>query len=219
MGKKSINLNRFSMIASLCLLSVFLCITLLAANGEQHTEHRAERKSMLLKMMDSMMTEMDSVSLDASVAGDFLRQMIPHHQGAVEMAEYEIKYGKSPEMIRLARKIVTAQQQEIAEMETMLKNYPYKEGETVPIKYVDAMTKIMMDMMHQTPTDMELKGKDVDCSFAMVMLPHHQAAVDMAMVFLKLEPQSQLVTFAQSIVSDQKKEIEQMQKFIENDCK
>ena len=81
---------------------------------------------MLLKMMDSMMTEMDSVSLDASVAGDFLRQMIPHHQGAVEMAEYEIKYGKSPEMIRLARKIVTAQQQEIAEMETMLKNYPYK---------------------------------------------------------------------------------------------
>lgn len=52
MGKKSINLNRFSMIASLCLLSVFLCITLLAANGEQHTEHRAERKSMLLKMMD-----------------------------------------------------------------------------------------------------------------------------------------------------------------------
>ena len=214
MGKKAINLNRFSMIASLCLLSVFLCITLLAANGEQHTEHCAERKSMLLKMMDSMMTEMDSVSLDASVSGDFLRQMIPHHQGAVEMAEYEIKYGKSPEMIRLARKIVTAQQQE-----TMLKNYPYKEGETVPIKYVDAMTKIMMDMMHQTPTDMELKGKDVDCSFAMVMLPHHQAAVDMAMVFLKLEPQSQLVTFAQSIVSDQKKEIEQMQKFIENDCK
>ena len=212
MGKKAINLNRFSMIASLCLLSVFLCITLLAANGEQHTEHCAERKSMLLKMMDS-------ISLDASVSGDFLRQMIPHHQGAVEMAEYEIKYGKSPEMIRLARKIVTAQQQEIAEMETMLKNYPYKEGETVPIKYVDAMTKIMMDMMHQTPTDMELKGKDVDCSFAMVMLPHHQAAVDMAMVFLKLEPQSQLVTFAQSIVSDQKKEIEQMQKFIENDCK
>ena len=81
------------------------------------------------------------------------------------------------------------------------------------------MTKIMMDMMHQTPTDMELKGKNVDCSFAMVMLPHHQAAVDMAMAFLKLEPQSQLVTFAQSIVSDQKKEIEQMQKFIENDCK
>ena len=39
------------------------------------------------------------------------------------------------------------------------------------------------------------------------------------MAFLKLEPQSQLVTFAQSIVSDQKKEIEQMQKFIENDCK
>jgi len=93
MGKKAINLNRFSMIASLCLLSVFLCITLLAANGEQHTEHCAERKSMLLKMMDSMMTEMDSVSLDASVSGDFLRQMIPHHQGAVEMAEYEIKYG------------------------------------------------------------------------------------------------------------------------------
>lgn len=219
MDKWNINQSRFLTIAGLCLLSVFLCIPLLAADGEQHKEHHAEKKNVLLRMMDSMMTEMESVPLDASVSGDFLRQMIPHHQGAVEMAEYEIKYGKSPEMIRLARKIVTAQQKEIAEMEAMLKNYPYREGETVPIKYVDAMNKIMMDMMHQTPTDEELKGKNVDCSFAMVMLPHHQAAVDMAMVFLKLEPQSQLVTFAQGIVSDQKKEIEQMQKFIEIDCK
>ena len=42
--------------------------------------------------------------------------MIPHHKGAVSMAEVELKYGKDPDMKRLAKNIIKAQNDEIAYM-------------------------------------------------------------------------------------------------------
>jgi uncharacterized protein (DUF305 family) len=47
---------------------------------------------------------------------DFVSHMIPHHQGAVEMAEVELKYGKDPEMRKLAADIIKAQKGEIGRM-------------------------------------------------------------------------------------------------------
>ncbi|MDQ3558298.1 MAG: DUF305 domain-containing protein [Pseudomonadota bacterium] len=59
-------------------------------------------------MMKGMMAE------DTDVA--FACAMIPHHQGAINMAEVELQYGDSDEMKEMARKIIDAQKQEIAEL-------------------------------------------------------------------------------------------------------
>lgn len=53
---------------------------------------------------------------------DMLRGMIPHHQGAVEMAEVVIKYGKDAQVRRLAMEIIRAQKLEIRWMQNYLKS-------------------------------------------------------------------------------------------------
>ncbi len=51
---------------------------------------------------------------------DFAQMMIPHHQGAIDMALVELRYGKDQRLKRLAQEIIVAQQQEIAVMHLAL---------------------------------------------------------------------------------------------------
>lgn len=74
--------------------------------------------------MSGMMSEQDMTALrnaQGVEAGKlFLTQMIAHHQGAIAMAQNEIKSGQYPPAIAMSRSIVTSQQKEIDEMNAIL---------------------------------------------------------------------------------------------------
>jgi uncharacterized protein (DUF305 family) len=65
--------------------------------------------------MGRMMADMGQ-RFSGDVDHDFVAGMIPHHRGAVEMAQVELQYGRDPALKRLARSIIRAQDQEIAFM-------------------------------------------------------------------------------------------------------
>src|SRR4030088_1146276 len=65
--------------------------------------------------MNKMMMDM-AVKPTGDVDRDFVAMMVPHHQGAVDMAQAELKYGHNVQLRRLAQEIVVTQQQEITVM-------------------------------------------------------------------------------------------------------
>jgi uncharacterized protein (DUF305 family) len=69
--------------------------------------------------MDTMMAGMN-VKPTGDVDVDFAAMMIPHHQGAIDMALAELRYGKNEQLRRIAQEIIIDQQQEIAAMHLAL---------------------------------------------------------------------------------------------------
>ncbi|HXE24781.1 MAG TPA: DUF305 domain-containing protein [Roseiarcus sp.] len=69
--------------------------------------------------MKTMMNRMN-VKPTGKPDRDFVLMMIPHHQGAIDMAKVELQYGTDPELRQLATDIVAAQEKEIAQMKAWL---------------------------------------------------------------------------------------------------
>jgi len=69
--------------------------------------------------MRRMMKDMD-IDPSGDVDRDFSATMIPHHQGAIEMAQAELRHGQNEQLRRIAQEIIVEQQQEIAAMRLAL---------------------------------------------------------------------------------------------------
>jgi hypothetical protein len=71
----------------------------------------AENEAAMKKMMSDM-----AVSPTGDVDAGFVAMMVPHHQGAIDMAVAVLRHGRNPQIRRLAQEIIVTQQQEIAAM-------------------------------------------------------------------------------------------------------
>src|SRR6201981_476196 len=70
--------------------------------------------------MTKMMIDM-SIRPSGDVDTDFVAMMVPHHQGAIEMAQAELRYGRNEPLRRMAQEIIVTQLQEIAAMRLSLR--------------------------------------------------------------------------------------------------
>ncbi|MES2425319.1 MAG: DUF305 domain-containing protein [Bacteroidota bacterium] len=168
-------------------------------------------KAVYLSYMDEMMDKMMMPAKAASPEGAFFEEMIPHHEGAIQMAKYEIAHGKDFEMRQLAKSIMAEQNSEIGLMKLWLKDNSKSPAKISP-EFQKAMDKTMDVMMKSLEQDTLVRENDY--AFAQVMIPHHQAAIDMARVILTYSKNEELITFARLLISNEQIEITQMSGFL-----
>ncbi len=92
--------------------------------GGMHGTVAAPADQAMMQSMRKMQRDMMGKPLTGNADQDFVAMMIPHHQGAIDMARAELQYGKDPMLRRMARGIITAQQKEIREMQQWQSKHP-----------------------------------------------------------------------------------------------
>ena len=95
---------------ALCALALIAGTTVSAA-GADDTRFLTENGVAMRKMMAAM-----EIKPSGDADRDFVAMMVPHHQGAIDMAQTILRYGKNEQLRRLAQEIIVTQQQEIAAM-------------------------------------------------------------------------------------------------------
>jgi uncharacterized protein (DUF305 family) len=89
----------------------FLVGAAVFAADEAEAPFLRDNAAAMAKMMAAM-----AVRPSGDVDRDFVATMVPHHQGAIEMAQAELRYGHNEQLRRIAQEIIVDQTQEIAVM-------------------------------------------------------------------------------------------------------
>ncbi len=138
----------------------------------------------------------------------FIDAMVPHHEGAVEMAEVALKNAEHDEIKRLAEEIVSAQEAEIRELKAI------KQEEFGTSRVPMGMSMKEMEAMGMATDPQALAKEDpFDKAFIDSMIPHHRAAIEMANLAAKETVNAEIRDLATGIVEAQRREISQMEQW------
>lgn len=99
--------------------AVASCLLITAA-AQQSVPPAVQFMKVMHAGMAAMDRDMAAAPMNGNVDHDFAVMMMPHHQGAIDMAKAELSYGKDPRMRRLAQEILVDQQSEIDAMRLWL---------------------------------------------------------------------------------------------------
>jgi uncharacterized protein (DUF305 family) len=149
---------------------------------------------------------------------DFVRGMIPHHKAALEMAEVELKYGRDPQVKKLAAYIRSAQANEIDVMQRWLDRRGTKQpvGNAVEVRNMPYVLETQKNLQNMHHAMMVQYTGDPDTDFLLGMIPHHQGAVDMAATELHNGKDAEVRKFADDVFSSQQQQIGQMRSWLKD---
>lgn len=170
---------------------------------------QAHDQNQMMGIMHQMMAKMDTLKLTKDPDNDFALMMRIHHQGAIDMANLELKSGNDGTLIQMAHSIITSQQQEISQLTAFLQSHP-SHGNDPDFD--------MMQMMTMTKgakeADLQIINGNTDHDFATLMIGHHQSAVENSRLELLHGQENSMKTMATNIIDAQQKEIGQFQDWL-----
>ena len=167
----------------------------------------------------------DSARLPYTAADiHFMSGMISHHAQAIKMAKWSATHGASAAVVRFSERVVTSQTDEIALMQSWLRNrrQPVPEPDPAGMKMNMGGTEHVMLMPGMlTPEQMAqldaARGKEFDRLFLTFMIQHHQGAITMVQELFSTQGAGQdesVFAFANDVQIDQETEIARMRQML-----
>ena len=139
----------------------------------------------------------------------FIVQMIPHHEGAIEMAKVALERSKRPEMLSLANNIIEAQEGEIKDMQLWYQSW----FSSAPAQGGMGMM-YMRGMEGDVGTLESVSAAEFDREFIEQMIPHHEMAIMMAQMLQASTERSEMKQLAENIITSQSREIDLMRSWL-----
>lgn len=139
----------------------------------------------------------------------FIDMMVPHHEGAVEMARVALKKSEREQILDLSRDIVRTQEAEVEELKDV------KRAEFGTSDIPTGMNEGDMEAMGMMDADELAEQWPFDKAFIDAMIPHHRSAIDMANVVLEESNNPRLRELATDIAEAQEREISRMKSWRE----
>ncbi len=179
------------------------CTGLLRGDDGSMMDHSMAKKSMAQSLNQLRGREFEI---------RFLKDMIMHHQSAVDMAKLAQKNTKRTELNEMSDNIISAQNKEIAQMKTWLSDWYQEDSSMGTMNGMDhGMGKGSMAKMDASMHKLHKSSdKAFDLLFLREMIKHHQDGVDMSEMVSERAEHSELKDLAANIIKDQSREIQQM---------
>jgi uncharacterized protein (DUF305 family) len=148
----------------------------------------------------------------------FINMMVPHHQGAVAMAEIAQQRSGRAEITQMAEEVISAQQGEIAQMKRWRQEWAGSD-QTPPLDKMPMVPGMRTHSSHGGSTmnmaaDVEQLRRapdPFDHAFIDAMIPHHQSAIEAAKAAETRAERPEIKQLSATIITDQQREIVQME--------
>jgi uncharacterized protein (DUF305 family) len=158
----------------------------------------------LMTAMTSMMDKMHSVQMSGDFDVDFASMMIEHHQGAIDMSQFEILNGKDERIKVKAEEMLKKQQKEQQELKAFVSSY-----KTSGMKHGEGELQKAMETSMSKMKSMSTTGS-VDKDFAGMMISHHEVGIAMGKMELKNGMSAKLKKMTKKSIDDQQKDISEL---------
>lgn len=205
------------------LLGVLLNISMIFSNSNMHDMHSHpsasidndmnDNISISKRILDSMHGPMKELSNSKNIEVDFLQDMIPHHQGAINSARLYLDHGKSEQLKVIAKNIISSQEEEIRYFVELLSNINKNISKDYAV-FHDKSKETMNNMMSKM-SSMTVSG-DIDVDFIKAMIFHHEGAIQSAKDVLDYTKNNDIKDIAKNIIQMQEQEIRKMKDILKS---
>lgn len=182
--------------------------------GNEFSDVTKEYLQEFYCILDEMIAGMTIAKLTDSISHNFIVQMIPHHEAAIEMSENLLNYTIFIPLQNIAKNIIREQSEGIQEMQKILEVCGQLKNARCDImsykrKYDDISEHMFTNMGNAVSVN------DINVNYMREMIPHHMGAIQMSQNALQYELCPELKPILQRIITSQQQGVKEMKRLLQ----